>query len=360
MNTILRKTALCIFTAIIFGNVQAQELYLGADFTTLFDNKEYATMEFNDSWTLFSARLTPKIGMKWAERNELILGLDMVQDFGSDSKILSDINIQLYYGYSSPRLRLIAGIFPREEMRGLSSQLFFDREYRYYHNRINGILARYEGKNKEYSRNSFIEFAFDYTGIRDKNTREAFMIISAGEYATHGLRIGYDIMVGHYAKDDNPETAEGVVDNILAVPHIGYDISAGKFGIELQLSYIQSLQRDRYYENVWLSPKGGEFYCSISRWGVTISNSIYMGENLLPHYNRYGSSLYHGSPFYQSTEKIYDAITASYENSFFSNTLNVGAGITMEYNGTGWGTRQWLQLKINLDYGILLRRRQNN
>ena len=354
MPTILRKTTLCLLLVTMLSSAQAQTLRIGADFTTLFDNKEYATTTFNSSWTLFSARLTPKIGMQWAESNELMFAVDLVQDFGNKTKILSDVNIQLYYGYSSPQLRLLAGIFPREEMRGLDSPLFFDRDFLYYHNRINGVLARYESKDSK----SFAEFAFDYTGIRDMNTREAFMIISAGEYNLRGVRFGYDLMVGHYAKDDNPETKEGVVDNILAVPHIGYDVKAGGFDINLQLSYIQSLQRDRYYENIWLHPWGGEFYCAVSRWGVTLSNRLYMHDNLFPHYNRYGSTIYYGTPFYRTTKGIYDAITASYNNTFFNKTLDLSAGITMEYDGTGWGTRQWLQVKVNLDYGILLGRKK--
>lgn len=354
MHNILRKTTICLLLVIMFSNAKAQTLRLGADFTTLFDNKEYATMTYNNSWTLFSARLTPKIGMLWAEHNELMFAVDLVQDFGNKTTFLSDADIQLYYGYSSPQLRLLAGIFPREEMRGLDSPLFFDREFLYYHNRINGVLARYEAKDKK----SFIEFAFDYTGIRDMNTREAFMIISAGDYALHGVRFGYDLMVGHYAKDSNPKTKEGVVDNILAVPHIGYDVKAAEFDINLQLSYIQSLQRDRYYENVWLHPWGGEFFCAVSRWGVTLSNRLYMHDNLFPLYSRYGKDIYYGTSFYRTEKGIYDAITASYNKTFFQNTLDLSAGVTMEYDGTGWGTRQWLQVKVNLDYDILLGRKK--
>jgi hypothetical protein len=83
-----------------------------------------------------------------------------------------------------------------------------------------------------------------------------------------------------------------------------------------------------------------------------------MHDNLFSHYNSYGSAIYYGTPFYRTTEGIYDAITASYNNSFFSNTLDLSAGITMEYDGTGWGTRQWLQVKVNLDYDILLGRKK--
>ncbi len=322
---------------------------MGADFVTLFDNKEYSSMSYDNSWTLFSARLSPKVGVAWAEHNELMFAVDMVQDFGSGAEFLSDVNAQLYYAFRAPRVKVLAGLFPRAEMRGLRSSLFFDRDYRYYHNTIGGLLARYEASQRE---GSYVEFAFDYTGMRDFDTREAFMIMSSGRDSIRGFGYGYDLMVGHYAKDSNPTTDDGVVDNILVVPHVGYDVSVGGFDIALQLSYVQSLQRDRHFENRWLAPMGGELLVAVSRWGVTLSNRLYVGKNLLPHYDRYGSDLYHSSPFYRTTEGVYNAITVSYGNSFFDDTLSLAAGITMEYDGTGWGTRQWIEVSVALDYGF--------
>ena len=311
-------------------------------------------MTFDESGTLFSARLTPKIGVVWAEHNELMLGVDMVQDFGHNSKFLSDINVQIYYAYRAPRVTLLAGIFPRSEMRGLASPLFFDRDYRYYHNRIGGVLARYTDAAES---ESYVEFAFDYTGMRDFDVRESFMIMSSGRHKPSMLYYGYDLLVGHYGKDYNEESHDGVVDHILLTPHIGVDIAAGDFDIDLRLSYIQSLQRDRHFENTWQAPLGGELYTSISRWGITLSNRLYAGGNLLPYYDRYAKGLYHSSPFYCTTTGWYDAITAQYRQSFFNRTVHVDTGITLEWDGTGWGTRQWLSVSVDLDYDIPLKRK---
>ena len=349
MHRLLRYIALCLMLLCALPAAEAQQLRIGADFTTLFDNKEYSSMGFDESWTLFSSRLTPKVGVDWAERNELRVAVDLVQDIGYHTKFLSDAHLQLYYAYRAPRLKLMAGIFPREEMRGLRSPLFFDRTYRYYNNRIGGVLARFEAAKHP---GAYVEFVFDYTGMRDFNTRESFMIITSGEDVIGGFRYGYDIMVGHYAKDDNPDTDDGVVDNIFATPHIGYDLHLGGFDLTLQLGYIQSLQRDRHFEDKWLAPMGGELYVALSRWGVTLSNRLYVGENLLPHFDRYGTDLYHGKLIYRTTEGLHNTITASYGNSFFKDTVRLEGGITLEYDGIGWGTRQWLQVSIALDYGF--------
>lgn len=342
--------------------LSAQQLRIGADFTTLFDNTEYATLGHGTSGTLFSARLTPKIGVEWSERNMLMFGVDMVQDFGHRSKFLSDVNVQLYYAYKAPRVKVFAGIFPRTELRGLRSQLFFDRSYRYYHNRIGGVLARYEDDK---FKGAYVELAMDYAGMRDFDTREAFSIMSSGYWSISGSYIGYDFYMGHYAKDSNPETIDGVVDNILLTPYLGYKLkvvtSLRPLNFDVRLSYIQSLQRDRINENRWVYPRGAELFVEVEWYDVHLSNRLYVSRgSLFTYYDRYGSELYFGHPLYNvAKDAIYDAISLSYAHRFFDDTLSVEAGITAEYDGKGWGTRQWIELNINLNYGINLKKDKN-
>lgn len=357
---ILHLATLLVSLAVSCYSLTAQELRLGADFTTLFDNREYASMAYGTSGTIFSARLTPKAGIAWAKYNELMFGVDMLQDFGHNSKFLSDANVQLYYAFRSPRVKVLAGIFPRSEMRGLDSPLYFDRIYRYYHNRIGGVLARYE--SAKYA-GSYVEFAMDYTGMRDFDTREAFMIISSGRWAMTSLYFGYDLMMGHYAKDYNPDTIDGVVDNLLLTPYVGHKFvartSSKPINFDVRLSYVQSLQRDRIHENRWEYPRGAELYLDVEWHDVRLSNRLYLGRgSLFTYYDRYGAELYHGHELYRTTKGIYDAISLSYARRFFSDTVGVEAGITMEYDGAGWGTRQWIELNVNLDYGISLKRKQ--
>ena len=139
-----RRTLLYLVVALLLGvgGLSAQELRLGADFVTLFDNTEYSGMRQQHSETLFSARLTPKVALDWELRNELVVAVDLNKDFGDNANMLSSKEIQFYYGYRTEQVRMIAGIFPRAEMRGLSSDIFFDRYHRFHHNRLSGVLAR--------------------------------------------------------------------------------------------------------------------------------------------------------------------------------------------------------------------------
>ena len=60
----------------------AQEILLGTDFKMYFDNKEFGSNEFAvpgldiESGTDFAARLTPRVGIRWDEKNTLVIAAD--------------------------------------------------------------------------------------------------------------------------------------------------------------------------------------------------------------------------------------------------------------------------------------------
>lgn len=106
----------------------------------------------------------------------------------------------------------------------------------------------------------------------------------------------------HYAKTDNTELDEGVVDHILLNPYVGYRYE-GAYTFDARLGYLQSLQRDRRTEEGWKAPKGGRLALSVSRWGVCLLNELYVGENMLPFWDIYGTGLYASGPFYATPRR---------------------------------------------------------
>lgn len=349
LSLMLRRTVLYVIVALLLGvgGLSAQELKLGVDFVTLFDNTEYSGMMQPKSETLFSARLTPKVSLNWDERNQLVVAVDLNKDFGDNSNVLSSKGIQFYYGYRTEQVRLLAGIFPREEMRGLRSDIFFDRYHRFHHNRLSGVLARKESKGGE----SFVEFAMDYNGKRTFDTREAFELMTAARYGERAVYVGYDIMIGHYAKDYNPATADDVVDNFIFAPYLGVDFKVGDMDVDIGVRYVQSVQRDRSMENIFECPKGVETYIAMKYKGLTVENRTYAGEGLYTYFDRYGKDLYHGLQHFASphTEYPYNALTLSYREAFSRNTVFLDFGVTVESDSRGWGTRQWLCVSVMLD-----------
>ena len=194
---------------------------------------------------------------------------------------------------------------------------------------------------------SFIEFALDWEGMRSYQTREKFRILSGGEYKGRHWYGGYVMTLLHYAKTDNTELDEGVVDHILLNPYVGYRYQ-GAYTFDARLGYLQSLQRDRRTEEGWKAPKGGRLALSVSRWGVCLLNELYVGENMLPFWDIYGYGLYAGTPFYGTPKKIYNQTAVTYNRRFFNNTVGVSAGFYFHYDGVGLGLQQILKVSVNL------------
>ena len=129
----------------------AQEILVGADFKMYFDNKEFGSNEFAvpgldiESGTDFAARLLPRVGIRWDEKNTLVIAADMIKNFGSaESAYLSEVKPVFYYQFRTPRVTAVAGIFTRDMMHDDDySTAFFSESYRFYHNRMNGGMREW-------------------------------------------------------------------------------------------------------------------------------------------------------------------------------------------------------------------------
>ena len=110
---------LFVLLCCVSAGVRAQEsqhIVVGAGFETYFDNREYSGNGFDRSQTLFSARLTPRVGWQWNGRHRVVFGVEMMQNFGDDERFLSEVRPLMYYRYLSGRVKAMAGIFERREL----------------------------------------------------------------------------------------------------------------------------------------------------------------------------------------------------------------------------------------------------
>ena len=333
---------------------------LGVDFDTFFDNTEYSGTTFGGSGTIFSARLTPKVGVAWDEKNSLVVGADLFTDFGNETKLISKARPQLYYRFASEKVKAYAGIFDRSAMKGYYSELFFSDAARYYENRVQGVLGQYTGER------GYVELSVDWCGMYSAEARERFRVLTAGRYDIGRNRLfyaGYAMQLFHFA---GSETIKGsVVDNAIVNPYIGAQFNAF-FDFDIKLHGILTAQRDRAVEDKLQMPGGGLFQLRISKWGVYLDEQIYVGSNLMPYYysapnekfaNGYGSELYSGSVLfgtrpYWGTDKhtlnyFFDT-RIGYKNSFFDDTVSLNTFIAFQCDGAKLGTRQMLQLSVRL------------
>jgi len=100
---------------------------------------------------------------------------------------------------------------------------------------------------------------------------------------------------------------------------------------------------------------GGELFFRMSRWGVFISNNIYVGKNLQPLYNSvgkegtiYGADLYASDPFYGTTTGIYNRTGIGYERNFWKERIKVKAEFALKTDGKRLYNQQIISLAVNL------------
>ena len=353
----LKKLLSLLFAVLMAGGgLRAQELLVGVDFDNRFDNREYAGNEFNVPQTLFSARLTPFVGIEWMEKNRLVVGVEMLRNFGQYNAprdpFMSDVKPLMYYRFKTPNVQADAGIFDRGELMGDYSAAFFSDSTRFYHNRLSGFLGRYVSTERP---GTYIELALDWEGMFSVESREMFRLLSAGRYTTRpGFYVGYALSLFHFA---GSELNRNVTDNLLLNPHLGWKFNAF-FDFDIRGGLLAAPQRGRSVDNHWRMPCGGQLDIAISRWGVKLENNLYLGQNLQPLRGYIANAetgatyaaegLYAGESFYATTKHIYNRTWIGYDRRFFHDTLHVEAGMVFHYDGTGMGTQQVVQLSVDL------------
>lgn len=339
----MKKIFLTLSLTLATLTIMAQELVVGTEFETRFDNREYSSCDFSESTTIFGVGFSPEVGIQWAEKNRLMVGMNLTHDFGDENGI-SSVEFMVYYQFNHPNWGINAGIFPRSKMIGTYSEAFFDDKTSFYHDPLQGLLFNYRST----SSNSYAEFLIDWEGLRSNTQREKFRIVADGRWDNERMYAGGTVMMLHYAKTLLEEAHEGVVDNILINPHLGMRLN-GNWAFEARLGYLQAMQRDRVTDSGWLTPKGGELWLSLSRWNLTLDNKLYVGENLLPLFTAYGEELYEASTFYGVTGNIYNRTALSYNRNFFNDTLSLEAKFIAHYDGVGVGLQQVLKLGVNFE-----------
>lgn len=58
-------------------------------------------------------------------KNRLVVGVDLLQDFGNDTRFLTKARPIVYYQFNSKNVQANAGIFDRKELLGDYSRAFF-------------------------------------------------------------------------------------------------------------------------------------------------------------------------------------------------------------------------------------------
>ena len=325
---------------------QSERLYLDTDFNFDFDNTEYSGSNIAPSETLFGVSLAPALRYEWSEKHSLGVGVNMQKWFGS-VRFLDDIDLVAYYQYKDEKYGALAGLFRRDKLIGRYSEAFFSNAWLAKNRLVQGLALQYHDQH------GFVELVADWNGMYSLETREQFRILFSGEGRFAKIMYaGASAQLHHYA--NRADFSHNVVDDVVINPYIGVDFNAF-FDFDIRLGYLQSLQQDRVTGGGWQTPYGTELYFRMCRWGVFISNNLFLGDDLMSLYNSvgkegtpYGADLYAGDPFYRTENIIYNRTGIGYERNFWKERINVKAEFVLKTDGERLYNQQIISLAVNL------------
>lgn len=349
----MKKTYLTILALCVASAATAQRLDYGLDFKVRFDNREYKS-EFSGDKTLFGLKLVPEAGVRWGD-NRLMAGMDLTRHFGAKGDGQPDPELLLYYEYNNNRnFEAVAGIFQRDKM-GSYPRAFISGSKVFYDAAIEGALFRY------YGRRGGAELACDWNSMITETEYERFLLYFSGFLRFGDFTVGHYAMMHHFA---GSETDPGVVDNALQYSYAGYSFSLDRVAVKnsgrtsqvkgtapknsyIRAGWLYASQNDRENEDKFVRPDGFMAEVQLQWRSFGVNNTIYLGDNLMPYYGRYGSELYVGDPFFRTTHGVYDRLEV-YWKPRLNHGLHLKVSTVHHYDGDIWNWQQAITFSVDL------------
>lgn len=338
-----------ILALLCSANIHAQEILWNVGMESVFDNREYSS-DFNFSQTIFGAILSPEVGLRWNNNHSLMVGAHVTSEFGSETKDIT-VDPAFYYNYKNNKFNISAGLVPFSQVIGTESRAFFSDSIRFYKKTISGLLLQYiNGKN-------YAEIYCDWDGRQSETRREKFTVYSSGRITKNILFATYEFSMHHHA---GTTAADGVTDNVWINPAIGVDLSHKLWLDSLTVSagYLQSFQNDRSNVGYYVKPKGAEINIRVEKFNFGILNTLFLGDNMMPYYGMYGSSLYWGDSFYSTTNNIYNRAEI-YWMPLKKKNFNLKVASIHHYDGSTWSWQQYVKFCVKIDQNIFKKKKVN-
>lgn len=335
---------LCLFIlSLIALELPAQNFLWDLDFYSFFDNREYKAPYQNDQ-TFFGTRLSPEIGIGLKDHHQFKIGVSWLSEFGSEIKD-SKVDMTVYYRYNSDKIKASFGSFPRRQLiQEFPAAMMYD-SLLYFCPNINGALFQH------ISSKGHVEAYIDWKSKQTDLKREVFSIATNGQYHWGYGFAGWFVTLNHFARTNNPEDDTRVMDNIMANPFVGVDLSSLLFlnSFKLKTGMLVSANRDRG-DNIWHRPAGflGEL---TAEWRfLGLQNTLYVGGNQLTFYKQFGAALHNGDPFYQAD--LYNRLDL-YGYFWRNKHVACKASVNFHFAGGKMQTQQQLLVRFNFDQSII-------
>ncbi|MDR1416035.1 MAG: hypothetical protein LBJ57_01290 [Prevotellaceae bacterium] len=325
----------------------------GATFFSFADNREYKPEQRQIPQSILGAWLAPEVGLRFDSVHHLRAGVGLQRYFGSADKGVDQVEYIAYYHYHSKPFELYVGAFPaRHLLADYPNALFYDSITNLRLNSAN-IFWRIFGDRWH------TDIWLDWAGHQTETQREAFLVGIAGRYQLKRAYAAVQSYMHHFATVAG-STPQHIVDNGMARPCLGISFPAGFLldSLNINVGVLASYSRERSVDDGYRFSTGFISEAQIEKFGIGLKNTLYVGENQLPLYEKYSAEhLYWGDPFYQNT--FYNR--SDFYIQFFD-TRRVQARFTWSMHAAAriLSHQQTFTLNISLDSGQKVDAKRHN
>ena len=311
-----------------------------------FNNLEYDSSRslYDQSHTMHSLRLTPSVGLLLPQNahtfHRVTAGVDLLRNMGEGAP-LKDMfqEVLLYYNLDSffkngGHFEAMAGCFPRSFAEGDYGGPFFDERRLFYDNNLEGLFLKYRNER------IFAEVGLDWMGMFEftvPDRRERFQIFSAGDWNFAGcFHFDWTAVLYHYACSPSHIN---IVDNWMANPRLRWSPATALDCLDVTVGGLFTYQWDRNVDRTQVAPLGLYLTQALSKWNVHLENKWFLGDDLMPFYDRnfegepYGAELYHGDKNFHTLHtglSWHDRLDLRYARTI-SGFLEISAGFAFRF-----------------------------
>jgi hypothetical protein len=266
-------------------------------FFSFADNREYKPEQHQIPQSILGSWLVPEVGLRFDSIHHLHTGVELQHYFGDADKDLQQMGYVAYYRYNSNPFELYVGSFPAWRLLAdYPNALFYDSVVNM---RINSANIFW----KIFGERWHTDIWLDWTGRQTVTQRETFLVGIAGKYRFKKTYAALQSYMHHFAHAAGSND-QHIVDNGMARSCVGVGTPVGFLldSLNVNAGMLGAYTRERGVDLRYQFSGGFFSEVTLEKFGVGVKNTLYIGENLMPLYNKYNAEhLYWGDPFYQNT-----------------------------------------------------------
>lgn len=327
-----------------------QEVEWSVDASMLLNNREGGQDEATPDQTFAFIRLAPEVGVSLMDGSHVLKAgavwyqpmIDNMQGY----KVLPTV----YYRYNSGNgWHVTAGMMPRTLMVKRAPRYMWSDSLAYCQPNIRGVMTQY------ITPAGYAEALVDWRQMQTEHQREAFTIMANTDWRITGpLSLGGHVQYSHLAMTRNHPADQHVNDDVIINPMISLDFSRHTRLDSLRLSAgaIIAMERDRGTDQ-WDKP-AGFVATATARWRwIQLDETFYTGQRLMPLYQRFGSQLDQGDPYYNNKTYSRTDLTFHIVSNRF---VDLSGSLTLHVTDQATGFWQQIACRFYLDNRLWKRR----